>query len=177
MQRPLELINRTDAKLPAAIEAEIREKAARLELYYRPIMGCRVTVDAPVRHHRKGAYDVRMDINLVGAELSVSHQQSTDLAVAVRDAFDAARRRLEDHARHQRGDIKHHEESPYGRVSKLFPEEGYGFLTTPEGQDVYFHRNSVVAPGFDELAIGTEVRFVLESGDKGPQASAVAART
>jgi cold shock CspA family protein len=56
----------------------------------------------------------------------------------------------------------------------LFPEEGYGFLATPDGREIYFHRHSVLHPGFDRLAIGTEVRFVEESGEKGPQASTVA---
>ena len=176
MLRQLELINRTHAELTPSIEEEIREKAAKLELYYSPIMGCRVTVEAPARHHRKGYYDVHIDITVKGAELPVNHQKSADIAIAVRDAFDAARRKLEDYARHQRGDVKRHEEPPHGRVRKLFPAEGYGFLTTPDGQDVYFHRNSVTAPGFDELTVGTEVRFVLEQGDKGPQATAVMAR-
>jgi cold shock CspA family protein len=59
-------------------------------------------------------------------------------------------------------------------VNRLFPEEGYGFLETPDGREIYFHRHSVLYPGFDRLAIGTEVRFVEEPGEKGPQASTVA---
>jgi cold shock CspA family protein/ribosome-associated translation inhibitor RaiA len=176
MQSPLELINRTNTELPAALEAEVREKAARLERYYQPIMGCRVRVEGPDRHHRKGFFSVHLDIALVGAEITVSRQQSDDLVLAVRDAFDAARRQLEDHARHQRGDIKLHEEPPRGRVSKLFPEGDYGFLVTPDGQEIYFHRHSVAAPGFDGLSIGSEVRFALEQGEKGPQATAVFAK-
>jgi cold shock CspA family protein len=69
--------------------------------------------------------------------------------------------------------VKAHETSPHARVAKLFPEEGYGFLETPDGREVYFHRNSVKDSGFDRLEIGTEVRFAEESGEQGPQASAV----
>jgi cold shock CspA family protein len=58
-------------------------------------------------------------------------------------------------------------------VSKLFPDEGYGFLETPDGREVYFHRNSVLGADFDRLSIGTEVRFAEEEGEKGLQASTV----
>jgi cold shock CspA family protein len=59
-------------------------------------------------------------------------------------------------------------------VSRLFPEAGYGFLETPDGRELYFHRHSVLHPGFDHLALGTEVRFAEELGEKSPQASTVA---
>lgn len=110
MQCLLEIINRTPAELPASIDAEIRKRAARLEHYYKPLLGCRVTVEAPAAHHRQGAYDVLIDIRLVGAELLVSQQKTAELSAAVRDAFDAARRQLEDYARQQRGDVKRHGE-------------------------------------------------------------------
>ncbi|MBI2902200.1 MAG: cold shock domain-containing protein [Candidatus Methylomirabilis oxyfera] len=66
-----------------------------------------------------------------------------------------------------------HEASPRARVGKLFSEEGYGFLETPDGREIYFHRNSVKDSGFDRLEIGTAVRFAEELGEQGPQASAV----
>jgi cold shock CspA family protein len=58
-------------------------------------------------------------------------------------------------------------------VYKLFPEEGYGFLKTPDGREIYFHRNSVLNNEYDRLEIGTGVRFVAEVGEKGLQASTV----
>ena len=106
-------------------------------------------------------------------ELVVNRQADEDLPVAIRDAFDAMRRRLEDYARHQRGAVKSREATPQARVSKLFHEEGYGFLETPDGREIYFHGNSVLPPGFDHLAVGTEVRFAEEQGAEGPQASTV----
>ncbi|HIC82219.1 MAG TPA: HPF/RaiA family ribosome-associated protein, partial [Kiloniellaceae bacterium] len=98
-----------------------------------------------------------------------------DVYVAVRDAFDAARRRLEDHARRKAGKVKAHAVPPHGRVVRLFPYEGYGFIQTAEGQEVYFHRNSLVDADFDKLETGQEVRLVLAEGEseKGPQASTV----
>lgn len=173
MPLPLQLTVR-DLTLSEAATAEIRAKAADLETYYDGILNCRVVVEGPVRHHRTGPFTVRVDLSVPGAELVVDHHAHEDFYVALRDAFDAARRRLEDYTRRQRGTVKVHEEAPRARVSKLFPDAGYGFLETPEGREVYFHRHSVLHPGFDRLAIGTEVRYAEEAGEKGPQASTVA---
>jgi cold shock CspA family protein len=103
-------------------------------------------------------------------EVAAPHK---DIYVAIRDVFKAARRRLQDYARKQSGAVKYHEPAPHARVSRLFPEGGYGYLETPDGGEIYFHRNSVLNGGFEKLVIGTEVSFVEETGDKGPQASAV----
>jgi cold shock CspA family protein len=93
--------------------------------------------------------------------------------VAIRDAFSAAGRRLQDHARRRRGSVKVHDSKPPARVTKLFADDGFGFLETPDGREIYFHRNSVLEPGFDRIEIGTEVHYAEEPGEKGPQASTV----
>lgn len=173
MELPLQITSH-DFTLSPGIEAEIREHADRLDTYYDRIMRCRVVVEAPVSHHRRGGpFKVRLDLTVPRGELVVNRQADEDLLVAIRDAFDAMRRRLEDYVREHRGDTKVHEPTPFGRVAKLFPQEGYGFIETADGREIYFHRHSVLEPGFDELQIGTEVRFVEEQGDKGPQASTV----
>ena len=186
-----------------AIEAHIRAKAAKLDRFYDKIMGSRVVVEAPHRHHRKGKfYHVRIDLTLPGGELVIEHEPKRitdapkhnrrapevelietrepskyaahdDIYVAIRDAFDAARRKLQDYARHRRGSVKVHEARPHARVSKLFHEKGYGFIETTDDREIYFHRNSVLEPGFDHLNVGTEVYFAEEKGEKGPQASTV----
>jgi cold shock CspA family protein len=69
--------------------------------------------------------------------------------------------------------VKHHEPPPHGRIAKFFPEEGYGEIETLDGRLVYFHQNSVVDADFSKLETGSEVRFVEEMGEKGPQASTV----
>ena len=71
------------------------------------------------------------------------------------------------------GQVKRHEAAPQGRVARLFPEEGYGFIESVDGREIYFHRNAVVNGGFERLAVGAAVRFAEASGDKGPQASTV----
>jgi cold shock CspA family protein len=79
------------------------------------------------------------------------------------DEFVQCRRRL----------VKAHQSTPRARVASLFPEAGYGFLETRDGREVFFHSNSVLGGGFSRLRIATEVTFVEEPGDKGPQASTV----
>jgi ribosomal subunit interface protein len=173
MQRPLQITAR-DFSLSPAIEKEIRDKAASLEQYYDRISGCEIVVEGAVGHHRHGGpFRVRIRLTLPRGEVEANRQAKDDLAVAVREAFDAVRRRLEDHVRGLRGQVKTHEESGRARVAKLFPEQDYGFLATAAGDEVYFNRNSVLAPGFDRLRVGSAVRFVEEMGDNGPQASTV----
>lgn len=162
-----------------AVEAKIRERTAKLDRFYDRIMSCRVVVESPHRRHHQGKlFHVRVDLTVPGGELAVTrepaeHHAYEDVFVAIRDAFDAAQRQLEDYARRQRGDLKTHEEPPSGRVSKLFPDEGYGFIETASGTEVYFHRNSVLDNAFARLEVGSDVEFVEEQGEKGPQASTV----
>jgi cold shock CspA family protein len=96
-----------------------------------------------------------------------------DIEITIRDAFDAAKRKLQDYVRRRRGSVKTHQGPQHARVSRLFPEEGFGFIETADGRDIYFHRNSVIDSAFDSLAIGSEVHFAEEQGEKGPQASTI----
>ena len=178
MQIPLQISFR-DTEPSAAIEAKIRQRAAKLDRYYDRIMGCSVVVEAPHRRHHQGRlYHVRVDVTVPQGELVVSrepmdHQPHEDVYVAIRDAFDATQRRLADYARRQRGEVKPREAPPVMHVTKLFPTAGYGFITTADGWEIYFHKNSVLNDAFDRLEVGSEVQYVEEQGEKGPQASTV----
>ncbi len=162
-----------------AVEAHIREKADKLDVFYKKIMGCHVVVEAPHRRHHKGKhYHVRIDMTVPGGELVVNrepskHSEYEDVYVAVRDAFDAARRQLQNYAKRQRKEVKTHEGIPHARVGKLFLEQGYGFLELPDRRAIYFHTNSVLEVDFDRMEVGMEVHFAEEQGEKGPQASTV----
>lgn len=161
-----------------AVEARIREQAQVLETCYGRITGCRVVVDVPHRHHRDGnAYQVRIDLTVPGAEFVAkpvpNGETAHDLDAVILDAFDDARRQLDMHLERARGFVKAHNGTPHGRVARLFRDEGYGFLTTPDGREIYFHRNSVLHGGFPRLEVGAEVQFAEEEGEKGPQASTV----
>ena len=178
MQMPLQISFHGMEPSPA-IEARIREKAAKLERFCNRIVGCRVTVEAPHRHHRRGKlYNVRVDLSVPGKDVFVGSSRPLnhaheDVYVAIRDAFNAAGRQLQDHVRKAQGAVKVHPVPSHGKVVQLFSD--YGFVELPDGQEVYFHKNSVIGEGFDKLDIGSEVRLVLAEGEgaKGAQASTV----
>ena len=120
-------------------------------------MSCRIIIEAPHRHHHKGkAYQVSIDMTVPGGELVVNrapkrldatkttrpeelkndltenhepsrHGAHEDLYVAIRDAFNVAARKLQDHARRKRGKVKLHEPAAVARVIRLFPIEDCGF--------------------------------------------------
>jgi cold shock CspA family protein len=181
----------------SVIEGTIREEAAKLSLFYPLIMGCHVAVGVPHRHHRRGAtYHVRIEITVPGGDIVVKREPGLaaparqmrqgriqkrlerttphkDLSLAIRDAFQIAGRRLQDYARRQRGDVKMHNPLEMGSVTRILPDESYGFLTSKDGRQIYFHKNSVLKGQFSRLKEGTVVSFVEEEGEKGPQASTV----
>ncbi len=192
---PLQITFRNLKATPDA-ELWIRLEAVKLETFYKRIMGCRVAVERPSCHRQGNPYHVRIDLTVPGGELVIKHeavlrtqarqlgeaeirkhlearQPHKNLRQAIHDAFSAATRRLQDYARHQRGDVKHRESRPVAKVSRLFPDKSYGFLETPDGRDIYFHEDSVLNRGFNRLKLGTAVTFAEEQGNKGPQASTV----
>jgi ribosomal subunit interface protein len=174
MQIPLEMTLR-DIPESEAIETRIRDKVAKLDRFHSRIMSCRVTVESPQhRKHQGKLYSVHVDIKVPGGgQLVVNRVQDEDVFVAIRDAFDAAARQLEDHNRIRRGDVKNHGVAHHARVARLFPAQGYGILETPDRREIYFNSASVLDPSFDRLEIGTEVQYVEEQGKEGPQARMV----
>ena len=113
MQLPLQITFRHMDPSPA-IEARIRERAEELDQFFDRITSCRVVVECGNKRHQQGKlFEVRVDLTVPGREIVVGRDPGAnhaheDAHVAVRDAFDAARRQLEDHARDRRGAVKSH---------------------------------------------------------------------
>lgn len=108
MDQPLQIsfrnMDRSDA-----VEAAVRERVDKLERYVDHITSCQVMVEAPHRQHHKGKiYHIRIEIGLPGRpELVISRDPAAahaheDIFVAVRDAFDAADRQVEEMVRKRR---------------------------------------------------------------------------
>ena len=178
MQIPLEVTFR-NVDHSEAVEARVRHLAAKLERYCDRITSCRVVVEQLHRHHQHGNhYHVRIDLTVPDQELVVArepaaHHSHVDVFVALRDAFDAMRRQLQAYQARQQGVVKMHVAPPVGHVVELRPEADFGRLEAPDGHLVWFHRNSVKDGTFDDLTTGDEVRYSEETGERGPQASAV----
>ncbi len=178
MEVPPEIAFRNVEPTPA-LEEKIVDGIRKLEEVNDRIVACRIAVEVPNPRHRKGnRYRVRIDVTVPGHEIVVdrappAHRENEDPVRAVGEAFDRVRSQLVEHRDRIRNQVKHHEEQPRGKVRSLFHGEGYGFIESTSGEEVYFHENSVLDGAFHRLEEGSEVRFVAEMGEEGLQASTV----
>ncbi len=178
MQTPVEVVF-LGMQPSEFVEERIRQKVEALKRYYDRILGCRVVLELPHRHQRSGKlFHVKIILRVPGREIVVNrepteNQANEDPYIAVKNAFKAAKRQLMDHSEERRRKVKGHDDPVMGRVSQLFYHEGYGFLETPDGREIFFHKNSVATGSFDKLEIGTMARFSEGPGDRGPQATSL----
>ena len=132
MMLPLQLTFR-NMKHSAEVEDWVRDEAAKLDTFYHRILGCRVSIEVPHRHHRKGkSLHVRIDLTLPGKEIVVKREPvayrrklpagaidspfrsrgkspHNEVELAIHDAFKSAGRRVQDFARRRRGQVKRHQ--------------------------------------------------------------------
>jgi cold shock CspA family protein/ribosome-associated translation inhibitor RaiA len=171
----------------AAVEQEIRERAAHLERIYGRLVSCRVRVEQRAKKSTGTLPPVvRLELGVPGKpDLVVSHEpehllrkyKSPNVHNAVHEAFRIAERQLteikEQRARHTKN-RRHDAENKFaGQVAEMHPEQDFGFLITKEGGLLYFHRNAVLSGDFDAFKIGDEVGYVEDMGDTGPIATKV----
>jgi cold shock CspA family protein/ribosome-associated translation inhibitor RaiA len=164
----------------SAIREIITDHVAELEKRWSRVTACRVMVKVPSGHHKKGGlYEIHIRLALPdGREVNVqrtpsAHERHADLIFALNDAFQHARRQIQDQVRRAQGQTKRHERSSVGVVTSLDPLGKFGFLRSGDGQEIYFNRNSVIHEGYARLTVGSRVTFAEEQGDKGPQATTV----
>jgi cold shock CspA family protein/ribosome-associated translation inhibitor RaiA len=180
MQEPLQIAFRNMATSPA-LERRVRKLFGRLERYYDGIISARIVIEAPHKQPPRSTLGVSISIGVPGRDIVVKREQrpheADDHTVRVlNEAFEAAARQVEEYSRIRRREVKALEpERQYARIVRLYPEQGYGFIETPERQNVYFHRAVVRDDGFDALELGSEVFYTLadEEGPMGPMASNV----
>jgi cold shock CspA family protein/ribosome-associated translation inhibitor RaiA len=179
MQTPVE-IDFQGMAARSEIRSAIAKHVGELEQRFGRVTAGRVVLKAPGGHHRTGGlYEVNIRLALPeGREVNVDRtaradERHSDLTFAINDAFKRARRQLQDRARELQGQVKHHDGPPIGTVVRLDPSADCGFLETSDGQEIYFHRNSVLDGAYSHLIVGSRVTFAEEMGEKGPQASTV----
>ena len=180
MQTPVQITFRHMASSPA-VEERVRERAEALERFFDRIISCRVVVECRPPRQQGNLYQIHIDLSVPGREIVVGRDTKAqhahqDVYAAIRDAFDAARRQLEDYARDRRGEVKVHSVPDHGRIVRFLPEQDCGFILSADGREIYFHRNSVLSGEFDALKRGDEVYYVEHMGDTGPTASKVRIR-
>lgn len=178
MQLPIEITYRGVDKTDE-IDGFIRDKATRLDKFCDHITRCDVIVEQPNHaQHSGNPFHVRIDLTvppgheLVVDEKPTKHEMHEPLTKVVNVAFKAMERQLKELVDRQQQRVKTHVEA-HALVTKIFPAEGYGFITDMQGRDVFFDRDSLANGDFDALKIGAEVRFDEGHGDKGAQATSV----
>ena len=179
IQTPVELEFQDLAATPE-IRKTIDAHVEQLEQRYGRITACKINIKGPGSRHQTGGLN-HVSIRLAlpdGREVNVGRtpkadERHADLAFAINDAFKRARRQLQDQARRLQAQVKAHAEQPTGTVVRIDPAGEFGFLKSGDGEEVYFHRNSVLDGGFAALSVGSRVSFCEEIGEKGPQASTV----
>ena len=178
MQNPLEVSFR-DVQKTKDLEILLQKKVSKLETICSYITSCRIAIEKTNQHQQNGnPFRVRISLSIPPSHKLVVRRESSegdlhdDLGSVIGNAFDAARRQLEKLVEKQRNEVKTHLTNKInGFVNKLFRDEGYGFIKSVDGGEIYFHRNSVLHGDFDRLKIGTGVYFHREEGEDGPQAS------
>ena len=103
----------------------------------------------------------------------MNRQKDEDIYIAIRDAFKALERKLEDFAHKNRGDVKTHPLVSLGTIARLFPNEGFGFIKGIEGNEYYFNDTNLTYPSFDLLKIGDRVEFMSILMSDGLQANRI----
>jgi cold shock CspA family protein len=184
MQEPIEIAFQ-HFEPSEEIRAEVAKQAKRLEKFSDRITSCHLAIAGPKTRHRQGEHfkvDIRIAMperrDVVVTRTRGDAPEREHPLVAIREAFDAAVRQIEDVTREMRGQVKDHQVKDrltegHGRVTKFLAGEDCGFIETDDGREIYFHRNAVLGGAFDRLTVGSEVRFVEEQGVKGAQSSAV----
>ena len=61
-------------------------------------------------------------------------------------------------------------EKETGTVKWFNDRKGYGFISRESGEDVFVHHSGIQMEGFKSLSEDQHVEFLVEEGDKGPQA-------
>ena len=64
---------------------------------------------------------------------------------------------------------------PTGTVKFFNNEKGYGFISRPDGEDVFVHYSTIEGDGYRSLEEGQEVEFEVGQGRKGDEAKSVRA--
>lgn len=167
------------------LDTLVQEKIAKLEQVCDHINSCHIAIEKIHENPKHGSpYRVRIDMTVTPGHEVVAESnpeegnQYLPVDAVIRNAFDIARRQLRELSKQQREKDKAQDHDnameTMALVTNIFHDKDYGFLKTLDsGEEIYFHRNSVVHHDFDRLEIGTGVRFVSQEGEQGLQASTV----
>lgn len=154
-----------------ALETHLRSKASKLKQFYKTLTSCRIVVEFEQKHkHRGKIYNVKLDVTVPGKELVVTNKSDEDVYIAVRDAFIAIIRQLDNLSHKRHGRVKTHSDCMRGQIARLREDEGYGFIAGTDGNEYYFSLTNVKTIGFHPLMVGDTVEYIPQAVNDGWQA-------
>lgn len=160
-----------DIPSSVALEVLIRKRAEKLKQFHHNIINCRAVLEVPQKHKHQGKlFNVRIDVTVPGKKIVSTYKYNQDVYVAIRDSFEAIERQLEEHVRKRKGNVKTHQEMLRGRITRLKPQEGFGFIEDIDGNEYYFSITNVAHPKFNQLVVGDTVEYVGITENDGHQA-------
>lgn len=157
-----------DVPASPVLESHVRKRVEKLSRFYDRIMSCRVVIELSQKHKHQGKlFNVRIALTVPGKEFAVTRKADQDIYIAIREAFKALERQLEEHSRKRHGQVKTHQDVLHGHVVRIIQEEGYGFIEGVDGNEYYFSTTNVAYPNFTQLAIGDAVEYIAEPFNDG----------
>jgi len=165
------------------LEARIRERIDRLERFHHGIIGCRTVVQEAHRSAGSSKNPLRLDLEVqirgdllhTSGEEEIRETKDTTGNLVSR-VFEAMEAQLDTAAARSKQQVKSHSaDHEIGRVTRLFPGQGYGFVQVGEGPELYFTENVLHGLAMSELEEGTAVVVsrAHDDGPMGPLANAV----
>ncbi|MCH2534848.1 MAG: HPF/RaiA family ribosome-associated protein [Bdellovibrionales bacterium] len=167
----------TDFEASESIKEEVRTYLDKIESIYDRVISCDVVISIPHKSSNKPFYHIKINLFLPGEDILVTREAEVDndhtnIHRAMHDAFQQLIRQLKLKLEKIR-QIDVRNIPPHAKITKIFFDEGYGFIETINRREIYFHKNSLVGEKFENLQIGEEVRFNEEQGFKGPQVTSM----
>ena len=163
-----------NVELKKGWQMKIEEEKEKLIRHYAGfVLHLRVAIEATA-HHKEGGYEVKV-VASVPNDTVVVTRKGEPVRPLIIEAFDVLTLQLKEILRKKRKSKKQAEPAnagdSVGVVHKVSPHESYGFITTYDDREIYFHENALKNIEIDDLVEGDSVFYGESLGDKGPQAS------
>jgi len=156
------------------------EKAKLIRHYANFVLHLRVTIES-TSNYKGGGYEIRLVASVPNDTLVVKRQGENVMTLLV-EAFDVLGLQLKEMVRKRQNHkgVKTQQGTVLGGngsgvIKRLFPIDSYGFIVTPDEQEIFFHENVLKDVGMDDLKEGDSVLFGVTEGEMGPQATFVRA--
>ncbi len=155
-------------------QTKIEEEKEKIVRHYANfVLHLRVAI-AATTHHKEGGFEIKLVATVPNDTVVVTRKGGNVRSLLV-EAFDVLSLQLKEILRKKRKSQKGVDQSVegdrFGTIRKVSPLESYGFISTPDERDIYFHENALKNVHIDDLTEGDGVVYGETLGDKGPQAS------